>query len=313
MAGVDRPPAEHREGWIAIIRSRHSGRPECANTSDSSTARRTGHVAPMPTEAYRRSQGVARWTHAAIATTGASHSHCGQSRRHARSGSAAATRATASAQNAADLARHPLAALQAEHSAMNAWKEFHVLDRGLSDPSLIHRQRHHFGLGRERHDDLDELFGLRVEGHPDVFLNHLFCDPIRHHETEHLDEELVEVRLACAGRQVHHRPRVADCGERESALRRGVRSTRIAHEEGRGQRRKRGESREQCAAVYAGGWTIGFHDLVPRLCRSLDHRCREWPKRRSIFAAAIVVGRCRLAGGAACPNRDLPPRSAITV
>ena len=28
-------PAEHREGWIAIIRSRHSGRPECAQSTKS--------------------------------------------------------------------------------------------------------------------------------------------------------------------------------------------------------------------------------------------------------------------------------------
>ena len=40
-------PAEHREGWIAMIRSRHWGRPECANTGHSAMAYRTGQVDPL--------------------------------------------------------------------------------------------------------------------------------------------------------------------------------------------------------------------------------------------------------------------------
>jgi hypothetical protein len=39
-------PAEHREGWIAIIRSRHSERPECANSGRSPAAWPTGHIDP---------------------------------------------------------------------------------------------------------------------------------------------------------------------------------------------------------------------------------------------------------------------------
>src|ERR1700675_876536 len=55
--GVIRPeralidaPAEHREGWIAIIRSRHSGRRKCANRGHSPTTVRgrgvTGNTDP---------------------------------------------------------------------------------------------------------------------------------------------------------------------------------------------------------------------------------------------------------------------------
>ena len=150
-----------------------------------------------------------------------------------------------------DLARHPLAALEPEHRAMDAGKQLDVLDRRLGDPALVHRQRHHLGLGHERHDDLDELLGVGIEGHPHIFLHHLFGDPFRHHEAEHLDEELDEVRLARARRQVHHRPRVADRGEGEAALRRGALRSRRTRQQRRRQRRKRGQSREQRPAVDA--------------------------------------------------------------
>ena len=40
-----------------------------------------------------------------------------------------------------DLARHPIAAVQAEHRPVHARQQLHVLDRGLGDPALVHRQR----------------------------------------------------------------------------------------------------------------------------------------------------------------------------
>ena len=94
-----------------------------------------------------------------------------------------------------DLARHPIAALEPEHRPVHTGKQFHVLDGGLGDPAFVHRQRHDFGLGHERHDDLDELLGDRIEDHLHILLHHLFRDLLRHDQAEHLDEQLVKVRL----------------------------------------------------------------------------------------------------------------------
>ena len=65
----------------------------------------------------------------------------------------------------------------------------------------------------ERHDDLDEFLGDRIEDHLHIPLHHLFRDLLRHDQTEHLDKQLGQVRLAVLGREIHHRSRVAVRGK----------------------------------------------------------------------------------------------------
>src|SRR5271165_2945285 len=77
-------------------------------------------------------------------------------------------------------------------------------------------------------------------------------DPLWHDEPEHFDEEFHQIRLARVLGQVHHRPRVADRGEGEAALRRSGLSPRRTREKRRRQCRKRGQGRKQSAAVDAG-------------------------------------------------------------
>ena len=115
-----------------------------------------------------------------------------------------------------NLARHPFATREPEHRPAHSGKEFHVLDRGLGDPALIHRQRHNFAPALERHDDLDEFLGVRSEAHLHIFRYHLFRDLVRHDQTEHFDKQFGQVRLALLEREVHHRPRVAICGKGKS-------------------------------------------------------------------------------------------------
>ena len=101
-----------------------------------------------------------------------------------------------------DLARHPFAALEPEHRAVHAGKQLHVLDGSLSDPALVHLQRHDLALGHERHDDLNELLGGRIEDHLHIPFDHLFRDPLRHNEPEHFDEQLDKVRVTLLFRKV---------------------------------------------------------------------------------------------------------------
>ena len=77
------------------------------------------------------------------------------------------------------LAGNPVAALQPEHRAAHARQQLDVLDRGLGDPALVHRQRGHFAGGHERHDHLHQLMGGRVVDELDILLDDLFRDFLR--------------------------------------------------------------------------------------------------------------------------------------
>ena len=73
---------------------------------------------------------------------------------------------------------------------MHSGEQFNVLDRRLGDPAPVDRQCHDFGLRHERHDDLDEFFGVGIEDHLHIPLHHLFRNLLRHDQPEHLDEQL---------------------------------------------------------------------------------------------------------------------------
>jgi hypothetical protein len=114
-----------------------------------------------------------------------------------------------------DFARHPVAALQHEDLPVHAWQQFHVLDGGAGDPALVHRQGHDFAPRHERHHDLDQGLADRIEGQPDVALDHLLRHPLRQDEAEYFDEHPDQVRIALPVGQIHHRPRIAAARERE--------------------------------------------------------------------------------------------------
>ena len=105
-----------------------------------------------------------------------------------------------------DLAGDPAAANQPEDRPAHSGKQFHVLDGCLGDPALVHRQRHDFAAGHERHDDLHQLTGGRVVGELDILPDDFFRDFLRKHQVEHFDHQLgsllLLIRLA---REVHHR------------------------------------------------------------------------------------------------------------
>ena len=165
-----------------------------------------------------------------------------------------------------DLARHPFAALKLENLPVHAGQQLHVLDRGLGDPPLVHRQRHHFALAHERHDDLDEVAGHRIEDHLNIALDHLFRHLFRHHQTEQFDKESHEIGMAGLDRQVHHRPRVAAGREGKRALgRRGLSLSRGRQQRAANRRRCR-HARKQRAAVDAGRCRVLAH------CGSLSTR-----------------------------------------
>jgi hypothetical protein len=69
-------------------------------------------------------------------------------------------------------------------------------------------QPHDFGLGHERHDNLDEFLAGRIEDHLHIFRDDFFRDFLRHDQTEHFNEQLNKVWLTRILRQVHHRSRV---------------------------------------------------------------------------------------------------------
>ena len=106
-----------------------------------------------------------------------------------------------------DLASDPLAAMEAENCPAHARKQFDVLDRCLSDPTLVYRQRRDFAPGIEGHNDLHQLTGDRIIDELDVFPDDLFCDFLWKHQIENIDHQLEGffplIRLV---REVHHRP-----------------------------------------------------------------------------------------------------------
>src|SRR6478752_6547992 len=95
-----------------------------------------------------------------------------------------------------DFTGHPFAALKPEHRPMHARKQFHVFNGCLSDPTFIYRQGHHFRLGCERHDYLDQVLCDRIEDHLHILRYDGLGDLFRHDQPEHLHEELAEVRLS---------------------------------------------------------------------------------------------------------------------
>jgi hypothetical protein len=150
-----------------------------------------------------------------------------------------------------DLSRHPVTALKPEHRPVNAGKQFHVLDGGLRDPSLVHRHRHDFGLRFKRHDDLDEVFADRIVDHLHIALHHRFRHLSRHHQTEHFDEQLGQVALAVLDREVHHWSRVAIRRKRKSGAGRRRRNL-LGHRSLRLKGRKQRNGRQEHTTVDAG-------------------------------------------------------------
>jgi len=99
---------------------------------------------------------------------------------------------------------------------MHSREEFDVLDRRLRHPALVNRECHDFAFGLEWHDNLDQFVCDRIEGDLYVPFNDFLGDLLRHDESEHFDEQLVEIGITLLGWQIHHRPRVAVYSEREA-------------------------------------------------------------------------------------------------
>ena len=93
---------------------------------------------------------------------------------------------------------------------MHSGKQFQVFNGCLGDPTFIHRQGHDFRLRRERHDYLDQVLCGRIEDHLHILRYDSLGDLFRHDQSEHLDEELTEVRLSLFQWEVHHRSGIAD-------------------------------------------------------------------------------------------------------
>ena len=117
-------------------------------------------------------------------------------------------------------ARHPFTALQLEHFPVHAWKQLHVLDRGpgKTSPGYLDRQRHHFTLGHERHDDLANSLVL---GSKIIFTSRFTTSSATlSGMTSPNISTNKRTRSGCPSldRQVHHRPGVAARREGKSLL-----------------------------------------------------------------------------------------------